>query len=665
MKVKARNWFLNLNPAVQGILVAAIVLLLTVPWLGKTEFNTKGEPREAVVSLSMLQKGDWVLPVNNDVDIPYKPMMFHWLGSLTALANGGEVDEFTARFPSALAFALLIGSTWWFYARREEGLSPAVPPAGAGGGGGGAGALGAGTPGFGASGHGASGTARGGGLALPLLTCGMMFGCFELHRSGVNARVDMVLTAFMVLAIYLLFLWSERLLRRRNSFPWLAILCMSGATLTKGPVGIVLPCLIAGCYLLLKGYGLWSMVWRLAICTLLSLILPVLWYWLAYREGGQPFLDLVMEENFGRMTGTMSYDSHVNPWHYNFWITAVGFAPWTLLALFGAVQQLFSRCRRKVPKGEGKATGKASGNVQMSGNATVKSASSFNISRWRWKDGDLSLYSLLAICLVFLFYTLPSSKRSVYLMPAYPFIAWFAARYFIFLSAIGKRASIKLFNGLLSLVALVCAMLFLFIKVVPVWQLDFPGRKALVLEEMYSGLRDTGWFGWVIASLLAYVGAITVAWLFRSNGSVASNGRHESPYAGLWLSVGLCVALFLFYDSTVQPAVLNVKSLKEEAVALDAALGPEAQLYEYIPFAERQTANKYHFFELDFYLNDRVRNFSARKPESGYLAIPEPDAPQCIPMLEAEGYAFSQYALIAPPGRKEHILVYSFRQTTD
>mgnify|MGYP000284919722 CR=1 FL=1 len=40
-----------------------------------------------------------------------------------------------------------------------------------------------------------------------------------------------------------------------------------------------------------------------------------------------------MEENFGRMTNTMSYDSCVNPWHYNFVTLFAGYVPWTLLAL--------------------------------------------------------------------------------------------------------------------------------------------------------------------------------------------------------------------------------------------------------------------------------------------------------------------------------------------
>ena len=51
-----------------------LVLLLPalfVPFLSETLFTTKGEPREAVVAVSMLNQGNWILPVSFGADIPY------------------------------------------------------------------------------------------------------------------------------------------------------------------------------------------------------------------------------------------------------------------------------------------------------------------------------------------------------------------------------------------------------------------------------------------------------------------------------------------------------------------------------------------------------------------------------------------------------------------
>ena len=57
------------------IIISALTLL---PFLGNTDFTTKGEPREAVVAVSMLSQYNWILPINNGFDIPYKPPFFQW-----------------------------------------------------------------------------------------------------------------------------------------------------------------------------------------------------------------------------------------------------------------------------------------------------------------------------------------------------------------------------------------------------------------------------------------------------------------------------------------------------------------------------------------------------------------------------------------------------------
>ena len=140
----------------------------------------------------------------------------------------------------------------------------------------------------------------------------------------------MVLTALTVGALYCLYKWYEKGLK---GIPWLAILLMSCGTLTKGPVGTIIPCLVVGIFLLLRGVNFFKAFLLLSAWAILSLILPFCWYVAAYQQGGEEFLALVMEENFGRMTNTMSYNSCVNPWHYNFVTLFAGYVPWTLLVV--------------------------------------------------------------------------------------------------------------------------------------------------------------------------------------------------------------------------------------------------------------------------------------------------------------------------------------------
>lgn len=138
--------------------------------------------------------------------------------------------------------------------------------------------------------------------------------------------------------MYMLFDLGERKVRLR----WLryigVVLLLSCATMTKGPVGTLLPCLIVGVYRLLRRDRFFAVVGKLVVIAVASLLIPALWYYAAYQQGGQEFYDLMVEENIGRLTGTMSYESHVNPWYYNFMTLAAGLLPWTVLlvaALFG------------------------------------------------------------------------------------------------------------------------------------------------------------------------------------------------------------------------------------------------------------------------------------------------------------------------------------------
>lgn len=52
------------------LLLTIICCLALLPFLGLADFNTKGEPREAVVAFSILGQENWILPTNNGGEIP-------------------------------------------------------------------------------------------------------------------------------------------------------------------------------------------------------------------------------------------------------------------------------------------------------------------------------------------------------------------------------------------------------------------------------------------------------------------------------------------------------------------------------------------------------------------------------------------------------------------
>ena len=98
--------------------IALLSVLVILPFLGETIFYSKGEPREAIVAFSMLESGNWILPVNYGTDIAYKPPFFYWsIATVSSLLGG--VTEYSSRLPSALAFLALQLVVFSFLALRK------------------------------------------------------------------------------------------------------------------------------------------------------------------------------------------------------------------------------------------------------------------------------------------------------------------------------------------------------------------------------------------------------------------------------------------------------------------------------------------------------------------------------------------------------------------
>ena len=145
----------------QAFLLAALAIMF-LPWLGDIIFNSKGEPREAIVAVSILDSGNWVLPTSFGADIPYKPPFLAWLiAAFATVFNGGVVTEYISRLPSALA---LMGLCWATYRWAAHSR----------------------------------------GARFGLLTAMMLATCFEVFRAGIACRVDMLLTACAVVPIFIL-----------------------------------------------------------------------------------------------------------------------------------------------------------------------------------------------------------------------------------------------------------------------------------------------------------------------------------------------------------------------------------------------------------------------------------------------------------------------------
>lgn len=515
-----------------------VLVVMFVPWLGDTLFNTKGEPREAVVAVSMINSGNYILPESCGGDIPYKPPFLAWLIVAASWLTGG-VTEFSSRLPSAVATILMAMGGYCFVRRHSRDFNDITA------------------------------------MGATIITVTS----FEVFRAATACRVDMVLTACIVGALYVMFNHSFN--KKKPAVSLAAILLMSCAVLTKGPVGMVLPCLVMWVFYRIRGERLWRSTWTLAVMGILSLVIPAAWYWGAAMQGGERFIALAMEENFGRFTGTMSYDSHVNPFYYNFITIIAGMAPYTLLALFSVF--------------------------------AIKKWRGSNRGWWeRFRDMDpLKLFSLVTIVVIVAFYCIPKSKRSVYLLPVYPFLAYFVTLLIMWLV---KRRSlaINVYSLVLGILAWVVPTVLLavhFVDVEPLLVGQKESDAAFVL-----GLHDAPltWVSWIFITL-AYIAGGVVFY-------VACRGGKG------WLissALAATVAIYLNLSATAFPAILNVKSDITLAREINR-LQPSGDVYGYI------NVDMLRFYTAGFYTGDRIVPIEKMKKapvagESVYLLVGEKD----------------------------------------
>lgn len=515
------------------ILTALILIFTFVPWLGDTLFNTKGEPREAIVALSMLKSGNFILPESYGADIPYKPPFLAWMiAGASLLFTGGEVTEFSSRLPSAIATILMIIAGMRFYGRMSGNPAMAM------------------------------------GMAIVTVTC------TEVFRAATACRVDMILTACMVMALYSMTSARER--RGRPALSAAAIMLMTCAVLTKGPVGALLPCMIMWVYSLLRGDKPLRTTLVAATGFTLSLAVPALWYYAAYAQGGERFLNLVIEENFGRMTGSMSYGSHENPWWYNLMTLAAGLLPYTLLCLMAlaAVKRRPARLPRAAAL----------------------------LARIRSLRPE-TLLALTSAVIVFLFYCFPKSKRSVYLLPIYPFMAYFIVRLGQWLIAEGRTRIVAVYAGIIA-----------------------AAGAAAVLTACGMGLIDNA-AGWILAAVCTATCIATLHTLRRPGPLTAA------------AAVASALTVYWVLGASVLPHILNEKS--DIVIAREIGrIGGGRAVYSY------NSAKMLRYYTAAFYLGDTVRLFapeegssqSAQKsggepaelPAEGILIVSTADMPQWL-----------------------------------
>jgi len=304
--------------------------------LGSRDFWAPVEPRYAEIVRVMFSKGEWIVPTVNGGIYTDKPILFFWLALIAAKLLGG-VSEWSVRFPAALCGIGFILSTY-FFGRDFFG-------------------------------------ARTGFIAAAILaTSGRVV--WEARW----AHVDMVFCCWFLLSVYFA---ARTFLGKDDGYRILyAYVFMGFAVLTKGLIGVVLPGLVFGLFMILRRD------WRMIAAAKLHLGIPIFllvtvpWFYLVQQAtDGHWLSEFIYVHHLKRYVAGAG---HRQPVYYYLSTLPADFLPWTIFAI------------------------------------------PVLIARWPYRQALKHAASQLCLCwflAILLFFTISDTKRDLYLLPLLPTVA--------------------------------------------------------------------------------------------------------------------------------------------------------------------------------------------------------------------------------------------------
>jgi 4-amino-4-deoxy-L-arabinose transferase-like glycosyltransferase len=325
------------------------------------------EPRYAQVTREMVNGGDWILMHYNGKIYPDKPPLFFWLIALSSYLWQG-FSSFSVRFPAALfgtftvLLTFLLGKN--LYSTRIGFFSGLI-------------------------------------LATSL----------QFAYLSTRANIDTTLTFFTTASLLCFFEWYRNTAPRLGSeskrpspLPsgeregvrgnWVKqkstkglliygfYISMALGTLTKGPVGFIIPLLISLIYLLIQKDWKGMRGMKLLPGMILFLVIVLSWYLPAVLKGGRDYLNVTLfKHTIDRYSTGWS---HVKPIYYYLYNFPVDFLPWIFF---------------------------------------LPAAMVYGYSREAIGKRREFIFLLAWFFVIFLFFSLSKGKRSLYLLPLYPAVS--------------------------------------------------------------------------------------------------------------------------------------------------------------------------------------------------------------------------------------------------
>ena len=317
------------KPVVVILLLLVLSIYLFFFHSGRMALTDPDETFYAQAAKEMIQKGEWLTPMLYGKPQFEKPILFYWL--LEASYKTFGINEFAARFPSGL-FGFLGLAAIYLLGRllfnNRVGVFSAIA------------------------------------LATNLEYLMLANACVT----------DMALSTLMLLGV-LFFFYGQ--IRKKDYFYVLSSAAFAFAALTKGPIGILLPCFIIFVYLLLtKDSALLKKLKPILLSSVVFVLIALPWYIVMYKLHANSFLDEFF--GFHNITRFLTPEHKIGSGiYYNIPIVFGGFFPWSAFLPFGFWQMFKSKERRA------------------------------------------SLFILLWFFIIFIFFSVSSTKLPTYIFPSF------------------------------------------------------------------------------------------------------------------------------------------------------------------------------------------------------------------------------------------------------
>ena len=274
------------------LLMLGIAVFLFVWQVGSLNFVDEDEATYAKTAQEMVTSGDWIYPRCNYTDFIDKPPLIYW-GTAVSFRLFGKMDEFAIRFWHALVAVLGVLATY-LIARELFGLKRA------------------------------------------LFSGLILLSSLQYFYQARMTLCDIPLTFFISLTLYLLLLFARR---GKARFYYMSVIAAALAVLVKGPIGILIPALVAALYVFISGEKLFAEKRGFHLLAGLMLFFGIVspWFIAQFAHYGRLFLtEFFIHTNIERAMHSITVSSKPDPFYFYIPVLIAGFLPWSGIMLYSA-----------------------------------------------------------------------------------------------------------------------------------------------------------------------------------------------------------------------------------------------------------------------------------------------------------------------------------------